>query len=80
MSGLTYMECAQSPKKVGDDIAKCTKAWKGMNVTVKLTCQNRQAAVSLVPTASSLVVRTPDMPEIDAFAVVPMHLLAREMY
>jgi len=60
MSGLTYMECAQSPKKVGDDIAKCTKAWKGMNVTVKLTCQNRQAAVSLVPTASSLVVRTPN--------------------
>ena len=47
----------QSPKKVGDDIAKATKAWKGMNVTVKLICQNRQATVVLVPTASSLVVK-----------------------
>jgi hypothetical protein len=37
----------QSPKKVGDDIAKATKAWKGMNVTVKLICQNRLATVSV---------------------------------
>ncbi|KAJ1477371.1 ribosomal protein L11 [Baffinella frigidus] len=54
-----------SPKKVGDDIAKCTKAWKGMNVTVKLTCQNRQAAVSLVPTSSSLVVKALKEPDRD---------------
>ena len=26
-----------SPKKVGEDIMKATKEWKGMNVTVKLT-------------------------------------------
>ncbi len=36
----------QSPKKVGDDIAKATQEWKGLKVTVKLTVQNRQAKVS----------------------------------
>jgi len=46
-----------SPKKVGEDIAKATGDWKGLRVTVKLTIQNRQAAVSVVPTASSLVIR-----------------------
>ena len=30
---------------------------KGLRVTVKLTIQNRQAAVSIVPSASSLVIR-----------------------
>lgn len=35
----------QSPKKVGDDIAKATGDWKGLRITVKLTIQNRQAAV-----------------------------------
>merc|ERR1712167_408693 len=46
-----------SPKKVGDDIAKATKQWKGLRVTVKLECKNRQAAVSVVPSASSLVIK-----------------------
>ncbi|ORZ40411.1 ribosomal protein L11 [Catenaria anguillulae PL171] len=45
-----------SPKKVGDDIAKATQAYKGLRVTVQLTVQNRQAAISVVPTASSLVI------------------------
>merc|ERR1719267_264241 len=31
--------------------------WKGMGVTVKLTIQNRQATVSVVPSASSLIVK-----------------------
>ena len=47
----------QSPKKVGEDIAKATTAWKGLRVTVQLTIQNRQAQVSVVPSASSLVIR-----------------------
>ena len=47
----------QSPKKVGEDIAKATQEWKGLRITVKLTIQNRQAAVSIVPSASSLVLR-----------------------
>ncbi|KAI0450192.1 ribosomal protein L11 [Xylaria acuta] len=46
-----------SPKKVGEDIAKATGDWKGLRVTVKLTIQNRQAAVSVVPTASSLIIK-----------------------
>lgn len=46
-----------SPKKVGDDIAKATQDWKGLKVTVKLTIQNRQAAISVVPSAASLVIK-----------------------
>ncbi|KAI9511211.1 ribosomal protein L11 [Russula earlei] len=46
-----------SPKKVGEDIAKATTAWKGLRVTVQLTIQNRQATVAVVPSASSLVIR-----------------------
>ncbi|KAL2050715.1 hypothetical protein ABVK25_008952 [Lepraria finkii] len=46
-----------SPKKVGEDIAKATGDWKGLRVTVKLTIQNRQAAVSVVPSASSLIIK-----------------------
>ncbi|EIM24321.1 hypothetical protein WALSEDRAFT_49777 [Wallemia mellicola CBS 633.66] len=39
------------------DIAKASGDWKGLRVTVQLTVQNRQAAVSIVPSASSLVIR-----------------------
>eukprot|EP00123_Amoebidium_parasiticum_P022734 comp9381_c0_seq1/m.4434 comp9381_c0_seq1/g.4434 ORF comp9381_c0_seq1/g.4434 comp9381_c0_seq1/m.4434 type:complete len:166 (-) comp9381_c0_seq1:110-607(-) len=46
-----------SPKKVGDDIAKGTKDWKGLKVTVKLTIQNRNATVAVVPSASALVMK-----------------------
>ena len=46
-----------SPKKVGDDIAKATQEWKGLKITVMLTIQNRQAKVSVVPSASSLIIR-----------------------
>ncbi|KAK2184516.1 hypothetical protein NP493_262g03000 [Ridgeia piscesae] len=46
-----------SPKKIGDDIAKATGDWKGLRITVCLTIQNRQAKVSVVPSASSLVIR-----------------------
>jgi len=48
---------SQSPKKVGEDIAKATGDWKGLRVTVQLTIQNRQAKVSVVPSASSLVIK-----------------------
>jgi large subunit ribosomal protein L12e len=46
-----------SPKKVGEDIAKATGDWKGLRVTVQLRIQNRQATVSVVPSASSLVIK-----------------------
>lgn len=47
----------QSPKKVGDDIAKATGDWKGLKITVCLTIQNRQAAISVVPSAASLIIK-----------------------
>ena len=40
-----FFQFLQSPKKVGDDIAKATGDWKGLRITVKLTIQNRQAVV-----------------------------------
>nr|AGH70159.1 60S ribosomal protein L12b [Placozoa sp. H4] len=46
-----------SPKKVGDDIAKNTQDWKGLRITVRLTIQNRQAKIDVVPSASSLVIK-----------------------
>lgn len=46
-----------SPKKVGDDIAKATQDWKGLKITVKLTIQNRQAAIDVVPSAGSLIIK-----------------------
>ena len=46
-----------SPKKVGDDIAKATGNWKGLRVTVRLTVQNRQAAIEVVPSASALLIQ-----------------------
>ena len=51
-----------SPKKVGEDIQKATMDWKGLNVTVKLTVVNRQATVSMIPSASSLVMKALNEP------------------
>ncbi len=42
---------------MGDDIAKATGDWKGMRVTVKLTVQNRNAKIDVIPSASSLVIK-----------------------
>jgi large subunit ribosomal protein L12e len=46
-----------SPKKVGDDIAKATGDWKGLKITVCLTIQNRQATISVVPSAASMIIK-----------------------
>ncbi|TPX51839.1 hypothetical protein SeLEV6574_g00006 [Synchytrium endobioticum] len=46
-----------SPKKVGEDIAKATQDYKGLRITVKLIIQNRQAAIEVVPSASSLIIK-----------------------
>lgn len=48
---------SQSPKKVGDDIAKATSDWKGLKITVQLTVQNRQAQIAVVPSAAALIIR-----------------------
>ncbi|KAM9103469.1 large ribosomal subunit protein uL11-like [Megaptera novaeangliae] len=46
-----------SPKKVGDDITTATGDWKGLRITVKLTIQNRQAQIEVVPSASALIIK-----------------------
>ena len=46
-----------SPKKIGEDIAKATQEWKGLKITVQLTIQNRQAKVSVVPSAAALIIK-----------------------
>jgi len=47
-----------SPKKIGEEIAKETaKDWKDLKVTTKLTIQNRQAKVEVVPSAAALVIK-----------------------
>ena len=51
-----------SPKKVGEDIQKATMDWKGLNVTVKLTVVNRQATVSMIPAASSMILKALNEP------------------
>ncbi|KAM5325744.1 LOW QUALITY PROTEIN: large ribosomal subunit protein uL11-like [Glossophaga mutica] len=45
------------PKKVGDGITKATGNWKGLRITVKLTIQNRQAQIEVVPSASALIIK-----------------------
>ena len=54
---IPYVPASQSPKKVGDDIKKATGDWKGQKVTVKLTVVNRQAAVTVVPSAAAWLIK-----------------------
>uniref|UniRef100_A0A8D2JIJ8 Large ribosomal subunit protein uL11 n=1 Tax=Sciurus vulgaris TaxID=55149 RepID=A0A8D2JIJ8_SCIVU len=46
-----------SPKRVSDDIAKATGDWEGLRITVKVTIQNRQAQIEVVPSASALIIK-----------------------
>ena len=58
ISAKSFAFLQQSPKKVGDDIAKTTADWKGLKITVKLVVQNRQARVEVVPSAASLIIKS----------------------
>ncbi len=42
---------------MGDDIAKATGDWKGLKITVRLTILNRQATISVVPSAASMIIK-----------------------
>ncbi len=46
-----------SPKKIGEDIQKMSTEWKGIRITAKLTVKNRVAAVEIIPTATSLIMK-----------------------
>ncbi|KAL0008773.1 hypothetical protein SO802_010275 [Lithocarpus litseifolius] len=55
-----------SPKKIKEDIVKeIAKDWKGLHVMLKLTVQNGQAKVSVVPSATALVIKALKVPEHD---------------
>jgi len=54
-----------NPKKIGEDIAKATAEWKGLKVTVKLTIQNRNATVEVVPSAASMIIKALNEPPRD---------------
>merc|ERR1711975_5087 len=68
-----------SPKKIGDDLAKATKDWKGLKVTCKLTIQNRQASVEVVPSAACLIIRALKEPPRDRKKVKNGTLLYSKM-
>ena len=54
-----------SAKKIADDVAKGTKAYKGLRVTVKLIVQNRQAQIEVVPSAAALIIKALNEPPRD---------------
>ncbi|AAZ13367.1 60S ribosomal protein L12, putative [Trypanosoma equiperdum] len=44
-------------KKIGEDIAKSTKDWKGLKVTCQLRVKNRVATVVVTPSVASRLIR-----------------------
>lgn len=52
-------------KKIADDIAAATKAYRGLRVTVQLTVKNRVATIEVVPSAASLIIKALNEPERD---------------
>ena len=45
------------PKKVGEDIQKATKDWKGIKVEVEIKVQNKQCTVRVMDTAAPLIIK-----------------------
>ena len=45
------------PKKVGEDIQKATKDWKGIKVEVEIKVQNKQCEVRVLDTAGPLILK-----------------------
>merc|ERR1711865_961019 len=44
------------PKKVGEDIQKATKNWRGVKIQIQIAVQNRQCTVTVLPTAAPLII------------------------
>ena len=44
-------------KKIGEDIMKATKEWKGLKITCQLVVKNRVAKVNVTPSAASMLIR-----------------------
>jgi len=54
-----------SAKKIADDVAAATNAYKGLRVTVKLVVVNRQAQIEVVPSAAALIIKALNEPARD---------------
>lgn len=52
-------------KKIGEDIAKSTKDWKGLKVTCELRVKNRVATVVVTPSVASRLIRALKQPPRD---------------
>ncbi len=62
------------PKKVGEDIQKATLAWRGIKIFVEVMVQNRVCFVTVLPTASPLVLQALKEPPRDRKKVKnPVH-------
>ena len=46
-----------APKKVGEDIQKATKEWKGLKIAIEICVQNRAATIAVLPTAAPLLIK-----------------------
>ena len=44
-------------KKVGEDLMKSTKDWKGLKITCHLIVKNRQAEVKVAPSVATMVIK-----------------------
>lgn len=44
-------------KKVSEDIAKATLEYKGLRVGVRLTIQNRQASIEVIPSSATMIIK-----------------------
>ena len=53
------------PKKVGEDIMKATKGFKGMKIAVEVKVQNKQVEVRVCDTASVLILKALKTPPRD---------------
>jgi len=44
------------PKKVGEDIQKATKSWKGVKIMIEIAVQNRQCTVRVLPSCTPKII------------------------
>lgn len=54
-----------APKKIGEQLCEATTDWEGLKVVCKLTVQNRQAVVQVVPSSSVLILKALKEPRRD---------------
>merc|ERR1719189_3518634 len=57
VGGEVAPAAALPPKKVGEDIQKATKDWKGIKVQVEIKVQNKQSEVRVLDTAGPLILK-----------------------